>query len=64
MVEHVIGLLDKQRQDNENLLRAVATDLTSEIRGERVKFIDAMQQATSMNMQSELFVKLSNRSPR
>lgn len=35
------------------LLRAVATDLSSEIRGERVRFIEAMREATTMNMQSE-----------
>lgn len=45
-----MGLMDRQRQDNEMLLRALATDLTSEIRGERIRFVEAMQQATSVNV--------------
>ncbi|WVW85409.1 hypothetical protein I302_107447 [Kwoniella bestiolae CBS 10118] len=59
-VEQVVGILERQRQDNELLLRAVATDLTAEIRGERMRFIEAMQQATSVNvsMHVEEFKKL------
>ncbi|WWC90564.1 uncharacterized protein L201_005500 [Kwoniella dendrophila CBS 6074] len=59
-VEQVVGILERQRQDNEMLLRAVATDLTTEIRGERMRFIEAMQQATSVNvsMHVEEFKKL------
>ncbi|WRT68602.1 uncharacterized protein IL334_005580 [Kwoniella shivajii] len=59
-VEQVVSILDRQRQDNEMLLRAVATDLTTEIRGERMRFIEAMQQATSVNvsMHVEEFKKL------
>ena len=67
-VEHVLAILDRQRNDNEMLLRALATgslgfiqqklshaddsliDLTSEIRGERIRFVEAMQQATSVNV--------------
>jgi len=29
-------------------------DLTAEIRGERLRFVEAMQQATTMNISSEL----------
>ncbi|WWD19242.1 hypothetical protein CI109_103700 [Kwoniella shandongensis] len=50
MVEQVLSSLERQRQDNEILLRAVATDLTAEIRGEKMRFIEAMQQATSVNV--------------
>ncbi|KAK6910862.1 hypothetical protein I203_104897 [Kwoniella mangroviensis CBS 8507] len=59
-VEQVVSILERQRQDNELLLRAVATDLTAEIRGERMRFIEAMQQATSVNvsMHVEEFKKL------
>lgn len=49
-MDQVYGMLDRQRQDNEMLLRALATDLTSEIRGERIRFVEAMQQATSVNV--------------
>lgn len=51
IVESVVAVVEKQRADNEMLLRALATDLTTEIRGERLHFIEAMQQATTMNMQ-------------
>ena len=70
MVDQVMGVLDRQRSDNEVLLRALATgmsgyalkderfmlmpDLTAEIRGERLRFVEAMQQATTMNISSEL----------
>ncbi|WWC71362.1 uncharacterized protein I206_105317 [Kwoniella pini CBS 10737] len=59
-VEQVVSILERQRNDNEMLLRAVATDLTAEIRGERMRFIEAMQQATSVNvsMHVEEFKKL------
>ncbi|WVR09459.1 hypothetical protein IAU60_006526 [Kwoniella sp. DSM 27419] len=59
-VEQVVSILERQRQDNEMLLRAVATDLSTEIRGERMRFIEAMQQATSVNvaMHVEEFKKL------
>lgn len=52
-VDQVVGLMAQQRQDNEMLLRALATDLTSEIRGERIRFVEAMQQATSVNVNRE-----------
>ncbi|ORX38343.1 hypothetical protein BD324DRAFT_350015 [Kockovaella imperatae] len=50
MVEEVLTILARQRNDNEMLLRALANDLTSEIRGERIRFVEAMQQATTMNV--------------
>ncbi len=65
-MEQVVAVLDRQRHENELLLRALAqgkpllpkatditTDLTGEIRGERIRFVEAMQQATSVNVQRE-----------
>jgi hypothetical protein len=65
-VDQVAALLERQRGESEMLLRALATgivfastgliiDLTGEIRGERIRFVEAMQQATSVNVQRELF---------
>ena len=51
VVERVMLALEQQRQQQELLLRALATDLTTEIRGERIRFVEAMQQATSVNVQ-------------
>lgn len=50
VVEQVMGLLERQRQQNEYLLRELAKDLTAEIRGEKMRFVEAMQHATSVNV--------------
>lgn len=50
VVEQVMGLLERQRQQNEYLLRELAKDLTAEIRGDKMRFVEAMQHATSVNV--------------
>lgn len=75
--EEVENLFDKQRQAQEQVLRAVAAgsspfsprehdrgplrpadvngvDLSDDIKGERLRFIEAMKEATTINVQSEL----------
>ncbi|KAF8210186.1 hypothetical protein K438DRAFT_1809137 [Mycena galopus ATCC 62051] len=47
----IAGLIDQQRQEQEGLLRALATELSNEIRGERLRFVDAMKEATAINVQ-------------
>ncbi|KAJ6499345.1 hypothetical protein C8R45DRAFT_113260 [Mycena sanguinolenta] len=47
----IAGIIDQQRQEQEGLLRAVAAELTNEIRGERLRFVDAMKEATAINVQ-------------
>ncbi|OSD07108.1 hypothetical protein PYCCODRAFT_796250 [Trametes coccinea BRFM310] len=49
--ESVTGLIDRQRQDQERLLKSLATELTNEIRGERLRFVEAMRDATAINVQ-------------
>ncbi|KAJ7262221.1 hypothetical protein B0H12DRAFT_1231263 [Mycena haematopus] len=49
--QSIAGLIDQQRQEQEGLLRALATELTNEIRGERLRFVDAMKEATAINVQ-------------
>ncbi|WVQ72027.1 hypothetical protein IAR50_001571 [Cryptococcus sp. DSM 104548] len=58
----ILHVLEKQRHDHELLLRAIATDLTEEIRGEKMKFLESMQKATTVNvmMHIEEFKKLLN----
>jgi hypothetical protein len=51
MIEQILSAATQQREDTANLLSAVAVDLTNEIKGERVRFIDSMRDATTMNMQ-------------
>jgi hypothetical protein len=50
VVEQVMGMLERQRQQNEYLLRELAKDLTAEIRGDKMRFVEAMQHATSVNV--------------
>ncbi|KAH9942484.1 uncharacterized protein BXZ73DRAFT_74735 [Epithele typhae] len=52
--ESVIGLIDRQRQDQERLLKAVAAELSNDIRGERLRFVEAMKEATAINVQSHV----------
>ncbi|KAF8608903.1 hypothetical protein BDV93DRAFT_518942, partial [Ceratobasidium sp. AG-I] len=49
--DSVLKTIEVQRQEQERLLRQLSTDLSSEIRGERIRFVEAMSQATSMNIQ-------------
>ncbi|KAI1795657.1 hypothetical protein LXA43DRAFT_881482 [Ganoderma leucocontextum] len=49
--ESVIGMIDRQRQDQERMLKALATELSNDIRGERLRFVEAMKEATAINVQ-------------
>ncbi|KAI0930195.1 hypothetical protein AcV5_006976 [Taiwanofungus camphoratus] len=49
--ESVVGLIDRQRQDHERMLRTLGTELSNEIRGERLRFVEAMKEATAINVQ-------------
>ncbi|CAL1707266.1 unnamed protein product [Somion occarium] len=49
--ESIVGLIERQRQDQERMLRLLATDLSNDIRGERLRFVDAMKEATAINVQ-------------
>ncbi|KAF8070690.1 hypothetical protein FPV67DRAFT_1488366 [Lyophyllum atratum] len=50
-VASIATLIDRQRQDHEWLLRAFTTEIASEIKGERLRFVDAMKEATAINVQ-------------
>ncbi|KAI0317198.1 hypothetical protein OF83DRAFT_1172193 [Amylostereum chailletii] len=49
--ESVIGFIDQQRQDQERQLKTLASELSNEIRGERLRFVEAMKEATAINIQ-------------
>ncbi|CUA75420.1 putative protein KIAA1522 [Homo sapiens] [Rhizoctonia solani] len=49
--DSVLKMIEIQRQEQERLLKQLASDLSSDIRGERIRFVEAMSQATSMNVQ-------------
>ncbi|KIP11595.1 hypothetical protein PHLGIDRAFT_457132 [Phlebiopsis gigantea 11061_1 CR5-6] len=44
-------LVEQQRQSQEYMLKALATELSNEIRGERLRFVEAMKEATTINVQ-------------
>ncbi|EJT98060.1 hypothetical protein DACRYDRAFT_118834 [Dacryopinax primogenitus] len=50
----VLKTLAEQRQEQEKLLRSVAAELSNDIRGERLRFVDAMKEATTLNVQVHL----------
>ncbi|KAJ7132793.1 hypothetical protein C8R43DRAFT_649084 [Mycena crocata] len=49
--QSIVCLIDQQRREQEALLRALTAELTNEIRGERLRFVDAMKEATAINVQ-------------
>ena len=71
----IAGLMDRQRQDQETLLRAFtdgksifsrcvscyggiltllcSIEISGEIKGERLRFVEAMKEATAINVQSK-----------
>ncbi|KAF8919910.1 hypothetical protein CPB85DRAFT_1429389 [Mucidula mucida] len=52
--EQVVDLIARQNQHQETLFRGLTAELTSEIRGERMRFVDAMKEATEINVQSHV----------
>ncbi|KAF9051086.1 hypothetical protein BDZ89DRAFT_524219 [Hymenopellis radicata] len=52
--EQVVDLMARQNQHQEALFRGLTAELTSEVRGERIRFVDAMKEATEINVQSHV----------
>ncbi|EMD37330.1 hypothetical protein CERSUDRAFT_94339 [Gelatoporia subvermispora B] len=49
--ESIAGLIDRQRYDHERMLKTLASELSNDIRGERLRFVEAMKEATAINVQ-------------
>ncbi|KAF8813861.1 hypothetical protein BYT27DRAFT_7180635 [Phlegmacium glaucopus] len=47
----IAGLIDQQRRDQEMLFRAFTDEISGEIKGERLRFVEAMKEATAINVQ-------------
>lgn len=74
MTDSVLEIINRQRHEQEQMLRALSTgrqasivqfgmfslsrrsptELTNEIRGERLRFVEAMKEATAINVQGKL----------
>ncbi|KAF8894104.1 hypothetical protein BD779DRAFT_1798013 [Infundibulicybe gibba] len=52
--DQVVGMFQHQRQEYEALLRISTTELSNEIKGERLRFVEAMQAATAINVQNHV----------
>ncbi|KAF7980746.1 hypothetical protein HWV62_36773 [Athelia sp. TMB] len=53
-IEAIVDKMDRQRQEHDQLLKAISTRLTNEIRGERLRFVDAMKEATENRVQAHV----------
>ncbi|KAG2059159.1 hypothetical protein BDR06DRAFT_994131 [Suillus hirtellus] len=49
VTDSVMEIINRQRADQEQMLRALSSELTEEIRGERLRFVEAMKEATAIN---------------
>ncbi|KAI0085181.1 hypothetical protein BDY19DRAFT_897093 [Irpex rosettiformis] len=47
----ISGMIEQQRHDQEQMLRNLAHELSDDIRGERLRFVEAMKEATTINVQ-------------
>jgi len=52
--ELMVSMFDQQRKEQQLFVRALATDLTNQIRGERMQFVDAMKEVTSVNLKAQV----------
>ncbi|KAG1765332.1 hypothetical protein EDD22DRAFT_408652 [Suillus occidentalis] len=54
VTDSVMEIINRQRVDQEQMLRALSSELTEEIRGERLRFVEAMKEATAINVQAHV----------
>ncbi|KAG8929375.1 hypothetical protein FRC01_004426 [Tulasnella sp. 417] len=52
--QNLTALIASQREENERLLTHFANQITSEIRGQKHSFVDAMEKATALNVEGQL----------
>ncbi|KAF4620742.1 hypothetical protein D9613_000491 [Agrocybe pediades] len=45
------GMMDRQRHDQQTMFRAFTNEISGEIKGERLRFVEAMKEATAINVQ-------------
>ncbi|KAF8322134.1 hypothetical protein DL93DRAFT_2071914 [Clavulina sp. PMI_390] len=54
----VSGMLEmffhRQREEHEQLIRSIAGELAEEIRGQRIRFVEAMRDATAVNLEHQI----------
>ncbi|KAG6920248.1 hypothetical protein DXG01_005017 [Tephrocybe rancida] len=50
-VARIAALIEHQRRYQEDLVRALGAEISDEIKGERLRFVEAMKEATAINVQ-------------
>ncbi|KAL5485245.1 hypothetical protein ACEPAI_7887 [Sanghuangporus weigelae] len=50
-MDAVVQMIERQKQEQESTLRGIAAELSNDIRGERLRFVEAMKEATAINVQ-------------
>ncbi|KAJ3749022.1 hypothetical protein DFH05DRAFT_1456922 [Lentinula detonsa] len=50
----IVEVIERQRQDHEGLMRLLTSELSNEIKGERLRFVEAMKEATAINIQAQV----------
>ncbi|KAJ3827312.1 hypothetical protein F5878DRAFT_682282 [Lentinula raphanica] len=50
----IVEAIERQRQDHEGLMRLLTSELSNEIKGERLRFVEAMKEATAINIQAQV----------
>ncbi|KAF7782267.1 hypothetical protein Agabi119p4_1643 [Agaricus bisporus var. burnettii] len=53
-VQALAQFMECQRQEQENFLRAFTAQVSGEIKGERLRFVEAMKEATAINVQAQV----------
>ncbi|KIK90795.1 hypothetical protein PAXRUDRAFT_14144 [Paxillus rubicundulus Ve08.2h10] len=54
VTDSVLEIVNRHRHEQEQMLRALSSELTNEIRGERLRFVEAMKEATAINVQAHV----------
>ncbi|KAH8828284.1 hypothetical protein DL96DRAFT_1798379 [Flagelloscypha sp. PMI_526] len=52
--ESVAAMVETQKVNQEGLMKALTAELSTEIRGERLRFVEAMKEATAINVQTHV----------
>ncbi|KAF9070073.1 hypothetical protein BDP27DRAFT_1292832 [Rhodocollybia butyracea] len=50
----IADLIERQQQEHEGLLRMMTSELSNEIKGERLRFVEAMKEATAINVHAQV----------
>ncbi|KXN90983.1 hypothetical protein AN958_03050 [Leucoagaricus sp. SymC.cos] len=53
-MQALANFIERQRQEQESFLRTFTSEISGEIKGERLRFVEAMKEATTINVQMQV----------